>query len=299
MKHCIVAYLLFLGVGLKGQEFMLDVKVQAPQVQTNDRQIFTNLENALRNFINQKAWTQVAFEDKEKIRGSMVFTISEYDPGSGTMKGSMQCQFARPVYMTDYQSPIFFFQDGDVSFTYRSNEVLDFNPGRHSSNLTSVPAFYCYVALALDAASFSTQQNNALSQAQVIAANAASSGAGGGWDRFSSSRNRFWLMEELSNPANADFFIAWYDYHRKAMDRMYDPKQQMAAKEAMASALLTLKAIHTRQPNIFLLRWFFDTKSDEIQQVFGDGPRYQNEALIQALQAMDATNASKYLNMGR
>jgi hypothetical protein len=80
---------------------------------------------------------------------------------------------------------------------------------------------------------------------------------------------------------------------------MYDPKQQMAAKEAMASALLTLKAIHTRQPNIFLLRWFFDTKSDEIQQVFGDGPRYQNEALIQALQAMDATNASKYLNMGR
>ena len=83
------------------------------------------------------------------------------------------------------------------------------------------------------------------------------------------------------------------------MDRMYDPKQQMAAKEAMASALLSLKAIHTRQPSIFLLRWFFDTKSDEIQQVYGDGPRFQSDELIKALQTMDATNASKYLNMGR
>jgi len=291
--------LLTLQTSLWGQEFFVEVKVQAPQVQTNDRQVFTNLETSLRNFVNQQAWTQVSFEEKEKLRGSMVFTISDYEPGTGLMKGNMQCQFARPVYMTDYQSPTLFFQDGDISFTYRSNEVLDFSPGRHSNNLTSIVAFYCYVALGLDATSFSTQQNNYFSQAQIVAANAASAGAGGGWDRFTSSRNRFWLIEDLTNPANVDFLTAWYDYHRKGMDRMFDPKQQMAAKEAISAALLTLKTIHTRQPNIFLLRWFFDTKSDEIQQVYGDGPRYQNEELIAALKAMDAVNASKYLNMGR
>jgi hypothetical protein len=300
MRYALALLLaLVLPSSLLAQEFFVDVKVQAPQVQTNDRQVFTNLESSLRNFVNQQAWTQVSFEEKEKLRGSMVFTISDYEPGTGLMKGNMQCQFARPVYMTDYQSPTLFFQDGDISFTYRSNEVLDFSPGRHSNNLTSIVAFYCYVALGLDAASFSTQQNNYFSQAQIVAANAASAGAGGGWDRFTSSRNRFWLIEDLTNPANADFLTAWYDYHRKGMDRMYDPKQQMAAKEAIATALLSLKAIHTRQPNIFVLRWFFDTKTDEIQQVYGDGPRYQNEALITALKAMDATNASKYLNMGR
>ncbi len=52
---------------LMAQEFSIDVKVQAPGVQTNDRQIFSNLETALRNFINQQAWTKVSFEDKEKI----------------------------------------------------------------------------------------------------------------------------------------------------------------------------------------------------------------------------------------
>jgi hypothetical protein len=299
MRNLVVWVGLFLSVTLSGQEFLVDVKVQAPKVQTNDRQVFTNLETALRNFINQQAWTQVSFEDKEKIRGSIVITINDYDQGTGLMAGNLQCQFARPVYMTDYQSPTLTFLDGDVSFTYRSNEVLDFNPGRHGNNLTAVTAFYCYIALGLDAASFSTQQTNYLTQAQIVAANAASAGAGGGWDRFTSSRNRFWLIEDLINPANAEFLTAWYDYHRKGMDRMHDPKQQMAAKEAIATAVLSLQAIHTRQPNIFLLRWFFDTKSDEIQQVYGDGPRFQNDELIKSLKTMDASNASKYLNMGR
>ncbi len=299
MRNLVVWVGLFLSVTLSGQEFLVDVKVQAPKVQTNDRQVFTNLETALRNFINQQAWTQVSFEDKEKIRGSIVITINDYDQGTGLMAGNLQCQFARPVYMTDYQSPTLTFLDGDVSFTYRSNEVLDFNPGRHGNNLTAVTAFYCYIALGLDAASFSTQQTNYLTQAQIVAANAASAGAGGGWDRFTSSRNRFWLIEDLMNPANAEFLTAWYDYHRKGMDRMHDPKQQMAAKEAIATAVLSLQAINTRQPNIFLLRWFFDTKSDEIQQVYGDGPRFQNDELIKSLKTMDASNASKYLNMGR
>ncbi|MDG1252975.1 MAG: DUF4835 family protein [Schleiferiaceae bacterium] len=291
--------LVFSLLPMQAQEFLLDVKVQAPQVQTNDRQVFTNLETALRNFVNQQAWGQVSFEDKEKIRGSMVFTISDYDQGSGQMGGNLQIQFARPVYMTDYQSPMLTFLDGDVSFSYRSNEVMDFSPGRHGNNLTAVTAFYCYLALGLDATSFSTLQNNYLTQAQIVAANAASAGAGGGWDRFTSSRNRFWLIEDLMNPANSAFLSVWYDYHRQGMDRMYDPKQQMAAKEAISAALIAMQAIHTRQPNIFLLRWFFDTKSDEIQQVFGDGPRFQSDELIKALQTMDATNASKYLNMGR
>ena len=299
MRNLVVWVGLFLSVTLSGQEFLVDVKVQAPKVQTNDRQVFTNLETALRNFINQQAWTQVSFEDKEKIRGSIVITINDYDQGTGLMAGNLQCQFARPVYMTDYQSPTLTFLDGDVSFTYRSNEFLDFNPGRHGNNLTAVTAFYCYIALGLDAASFSTQQTNYLTQAQIVAANAASAGAGGGWDRLTSSRNRFWLIEDLMNPANAEFLTAWYDYHRKGMDRMHDPKQQMAAKEAIATAVLSLQAIHTRQPNIFLLRWFFDTKSDEIQQVYGDGPRFQNDELIKSLKTMDASNASKYLNMGR
>ena len=284
---------------LMAQEFSIDVKVQAPGVQTNDRQIFSNLETALRNFINQQAWTKVSFEDKEKIRGSMVLTITNYDPNSSNMSGNLQLQFARPVYMSDYQSPTLLIQDGYLSFNYRSNTVLEFNIGRHSSNLTSIISFYCYVALGLDAASFSSNQTTYFSQAQVITANASSAGAGGGWGRFENTLNRYWLIEDVMNPANSDFISVWYEYHRMGVDKLYDPSQQMAVKEILASSLKRLKSIHTRQPNSFLLQWFFDTKSDEIRQIFGGGPKYQSEDLIKDLQTMDPSNSNSYINMSR
>jgi len=284
---------------LISQEFMVDVKVQAPSVQTNDRQIFSDLETALRNFINQQAWTQISYEESEKIKGSMVFTITNYDPNSANMSGNLQLQFARPVYMSDYQSPTILIQDGDLTFNYRSNTVLEFNIGRHSSNLTSIVSFYCYVALGLDASSFSSKQSSYFSQAQVIAANAASAGAGGGWDRFKNNLNRHWIIEDIMNPANSDFMSIWYDYHRLGIDKLFDPTQQMAAKELMSSTLKRLKLIHDKQPNSFLLRWFFDTKSNEIRQVYSGGPNYQSEELIKDLQTMDPSNSSNYLNMGR
>ncbi|CAI8284401.1 MAG: Uncharacterised protein [Owenweeksia sp. TMED14] len=295
----IVILTFFIFSGLVAQEFSIDVKVQAPGVQTNDRQIFSNLETALRNFINQQAWTKVSFEDKEKIRGSMVLTITNYDPNSSNMSGNLQLQFARPVYMSDYQSPTLLIQDGDLSFNYRSNTVLEFNIGRHSSNLTSIISFYCYVALGLDAASFSSNQTTYFSQAQVITANASSAGAGGGWGRFENTLNRYWLIEDVMNPANSDFISVWYEYHRMGVDKLYDPSQQMAVKEILASSLKRLKSIHTRQPNSFLLQWFFDTKSDEIRQIFGGGPKYQSEDLIKDLQTMDPSNSNSYINMSR
>mgnify|MGYP001246794743 CR=1 FL=1 len=295
----IVILTFFIFSGLMAQEFSIDVKVQAPGVQTNDRQIFSNLETALRNFINQQAWTKVSFEDKEKIRGSMVLTITNYDPNSSNMSGNLQLQFARPVYMSDYQSPTLLIQDGDLSFNYRSNTVLEFNIGRHSSNLTSIISFYCYVALGLDAASFSSNQTTYFSQAQVITANASSAGAGGGWGRFENTLNRYWLIEDVMNPANSDFISVWYEYHRMGVDKLYDPSQQMAVKEILASSLKRLKSIHTRQPNSFLLQWFFDTKSDEIRQIFGGGPKYQSEDLIKDLQTMDPSNSNSYINMSR
>jgi hypothetical protein len=48
-----------------------------------------------------------------------------------------------------------------------------------------------------------------------------------------------------------------------------------------------------------LLRWFFDSKSVEIQQIFSGGPPGALQELIEVLQVMDASNASKYLNMGK
>lgn len=281
-----------------GQEFFLEVKVQAPEVQTNDRQVFTQLEEVVRNLVNNRVWTEDTWEEGERIRGSMVFTIRSYDQGSGQMSGNLQVSFARPVYGSDYNSITFSFQDPDIRFRYRPNEIVDFQANQFQ-DLSSIVGFYAYLALGLDEASFDSKARAHLQTALQIAQMAQASGAGGGWDRFTSTRNRFWIVEDLLNPANEAFLEAWYRYHRNGLDQLSKLETQLQAKQAMANALLALRPIHTRQPNIFLLRWFFDTKTVEIQQAFTGGPSMATQDLSDALQVMDPTNASKYLLIGK
>ncbi|MGA1380381.1 MAG: DUF4835 family protein [Schleiferiaceae bacterium] len=289
------AVLSFVG---SAQEFFLDVRVQAPEVQTNDRQVFTQLEQVLRDLVNNRTWTEDTWEEGERLRGSMVFTIRDYDQGTGQMSGNLQVQFARPVYGSDYNSTTFSFQDPDVRFRYRPNEIVDFQPNQFQ-DLASLIGFYAYLGLGLDEASFDRQARGHLQTALQIAQMAQAAGAGGGWDRFTSTRNRFWIIEDLLNPANEAFLVSWYRYHRDGLDQLAKVDTQLKGKQAVANALLALRPVHTRQPNIFLLRWFFDTKSVEIQQVFSGGPATATQDLIEALQVMDAANANKYLTLGK
>jgi len=68
---------------VQAQEFFIEVKVQAPEVQTNDRQVFTQLEQVVRDLVNNRAWTEGTWEQDERIRGSLVLTIRDYDQSSG------------------------------------------------------------------------------------------------------------------------------------------------------------------------------------------------------------------------
>jgi hypothetical protein len=54
-----------------------------------------------------------------------------------------------------------------------------------------------------------------------------------------------------------------------------------------------------KQPNLFLLQWAIDSKADELLSVFSGGPSVPVTDLVAFLQQLDATNASKYLTLGK
>ena len=103
----------------------------------------------------------------------------------------------------------------------------------------------------------------------------------------------------FAEPGQRSLLDTWYRYHREGLDRLSKLETQQQAKQSVANAVLALRPIHTRQPNIYLIRWFFDSKSVEIQQVFSGGPAVQLQDVSDALQVMDPSNASKYLAMGK
>ena len=50
-------------------------------------------------------------------------------------------------------------------------------------------------------------------------------------------------------------------------------KDQIKAKTNLATSLIHLSDLNNRRPNSFLIQMFFDAKSQEIVNIFSDGPK--------------------------
>ena len=285
---------------VKGQELQWQIRVQAPSIQSTDKSVFEALEKSLQDLVDGTRWTEQVVDPAERMQGSIVFTITEHNPGTGMMSGTLQVRSSRTVYKSDYQSPLLFFMDPSVSFTYMENSLVEWSANRHSSNLTALVGFYVYMSLGLEAESFTHGGGKPyFDAAQLIVSNAQSANAGKGWGRFDGTKNRYWFIEDIYNPSNQPFLSAWTTYHREGLDKLYDVEKQLAAKESIKSSVLSWKALHQKQPNLFLLQWAIDAKSDEIVSIFSGGPSTQVTDLVGFLQLLDAANANKYLNLGK
>jgi hypothetical protein len=73
---------------------------------------------------------------------------------------------------------------------------------------------------------------------------------------------------------------------------MSDDKKE--AKKNIETALMKLQKIYNRRSNAFLLRVFMDAKSDEIVDIFSDGPRTNSVNLKEMLLKIYPTFNAKW-----
>jgi hypothetical protein len=271
-----------LSFGLTAQELESQVVVNADLVDQTNRQIFETLEQSLNEFINSRTWTQRDFLPQERIKCSFVLTLTSYS--DNRFEGNLQIQSQRPIFDSNYDSPLFNYLDNDISFTYQEYQPLVYNPAIFQSNLVSMLSFYIHIILGLDAASFEKNGGaNYFDLAQKIA-NLAQQSKLIGWNQNDGIRNRFWLIDSLRSNTFREYRQALYQYHREGMDQMVsDP---MKAKESLVSSIETLYKLYSRRPNAFLLQVFFDAKAGELVDVFTGGPRVGINNMIGQLRRM-------------
>jgi hypothetical protein len=138
---------------------------------------------------------------------------------------------------------------------------------------------------------FFNQMQNIVSMAQ--------SGGSSGWRSFDGTKSRYWLSDNLNSSAFDPIQTCLYNYHRNGLDLMYDPAQQLVAKNTISAALISLQPIFQKRPNALMLNTFFDAKSDEIVNIFKDGPQVDLSALIATLKLIDAGRTNKYETLGK
>lgn len=291
MKINILIVFIIFSTKLFSQELICNVMVNSNQIQTSDRQIFNSLQKSIYEFVNNTKWTNTKIENEERIECSIMINISKMI-SNDVFEGTLQIQSKRPVFGTSYQATIFNYQDQNFKFNYQEFQPLEFTVNTHLSNLTSVIAFYVNIILALDFSTFSEDGGmEYIGVAQKIVNNAQNV-AEKGWRAFESDRNRYWLAYDLADPRYSSYQRCLYAYHRLGLDKLAEEPDD--ARFEITEALESLKDIYRENPSSFLLKLFFDAKSDEIVKIYSEAFPNEQARIVKTLVEIDPTNSSKY-----
>lgn len=291
MRLIIICILCMLVSGVYSQDLNARVQILSPQIQSTNKRILDVMELNIREFLNNRKWTTDVLQSQERIDCNFIITITEWD-GSSNFKAEAQIQSSRPVFNSAYNSTILNITDKDFDFSYSEGQPLDFSDENYIGNLTSLLGYYAYIITGFDFDTFAKLGGTAyFSKAQVILNNAQNAPYKG-WKAFDGLRNRFWLLENLSNKAYAPIREAMYEYHRQGLDIMTDTKEK--GMKVISNILPQLQKIDKQKQGSMLNQMFFTAKADEIVNIFESAAPQEKIKAFNILTEIDPANSSKY-----
>ena len=287
----ILFLLCFLATNVCAQEFNFTVTVNTKQVAGTDQRMYESLKEAVTNFMNNRVWTNIKFEEQERIEGSIVIVVKSKDGNNIT--GELNIGLRRPVYKSNYNTPLLNYIDTDFSINYIDSQPLDFNENSFMSNLTSILAFYGYYSLGLYFDTFGLYGGDEMFKAAEMVVTQAQSATEPGWKAFDSYKNRYWLLESFTNTAYRPLRQFMYEYHRLGLDVMGNGKVD-DGRAAMTKSLEFVKSVYSSKPNLYFIQILCDTKRDEWKNVYSMGPQQERTKAVNILRDLDPTHSEEY-----
>lgn len=276
---------------VSAQELNFTVTINANQVAGTDQRIYEALKESILNFMNNRIWTNIKFEQQERIEGSIVLVVK--NRSGNDIDGEMNVVLRRPVYKSNYNSPLLNIVDTDISFTYIESQPLDFNENSFLSNLTSILAFYGYYSLGVYFDTFGLYGGDDMFRMCDQIVTAAQSATQGGWKAFDSYKNRYWLLDSFTNAAYRPIRRFMYEYHRLGLDMMGNNKVD-DGRNTITKSLDYVKEVYNTKPSLYFLQILNDTKRDEWKNIYSSGPQQEKTKAVNILREIDASHAEEY-----
>ena len=298
----IVLLLVLISTQVKAQELQARLSVVANRVSNQvDKKVFQTLETSLNTFLNNRKWTGQTYQPFERIKSNFQLNIDQ-ELGENVYKATLTVQASRPVYGSSYESPLINFQDNSVVFRYVEFQPIEFNENRVqgndpvAANLTAVLAYYVNIIIGLDHDSFSPRGGDPYFQkAQNIVNNAPEGRDISGWKAFDGIRNRFRLVENLTDSRFAIIHDAIYTYYRSGMDQLVENEDE--SRNNVLNALNFLTTLNRENPNTMILPLFFQGKSNELLNIFSKSKPELKTRARDMLVKLDITNAGVYKDL--
>ncbi len=278
---------------LSAQQLNFTVTINSDRANTQDRDIFENMKTSFEQFLNTRNWLEDEFSPQERIKGNLMITINDM-PSVGLFNATVQVQTVRPIYGSNYESLLFNFADRNWTFEYVESQPLEFNRFSFVDNISSLLAFYAYVALGIDYDSFSQRGGDSCFEiANNIVSNAQKSPRPGWNQNTSDRRSRYSLSNDLyGSQVMVPVRDAYYVYHRLGMD-LLTLRPEEAYNNILAALQLVAEA-NSAQPNSISVIVFMDAKSDEVSKILKSAPMEIRTEAVEILLQVDPNNARRY-----
>ena len=279
---------------IASQELLAKVTINHNQIQGTDASIFTNLQQTLEQFINDRKWTNLQFQKNERIVCNFNITVTKYDQSSNTFTCTALIQANRPVYNAAYTTTLYNNKDANFSFTFAQFDQLDCNDETVDNQLTALVAYYAYLIIGLDLDSFAPMGGEDVLQLCMNLANNAQNLNFPGWKSFEDSRNRFAIINDYLDGAMKPFRQLQYDYYRTGLDEMANNAER--GRTNITTALENdLKKAHEDKPLSMLPQIWTDYKRDELANIYkGKGTQKEKESVYELLFNINASQSAAW-----
>lgn len=283
-------YLAVLSYKSQGQEFFCTVNINVSQ-QQGDKQVFDNLREVLSQYLNNNKWTTDRYEYFERIRWSINLVVSSR-PSLDYFVCRANIRVYRPVYGSNEETILLDISDNDFNFNFVAQQPLQRVENVYQDNLTALLNYYTYIVLALDYASFSEEGGAAyINKAQELVSLASSSNEKG-WKAGDGDRNRYWLVENLTNSRYKTFYEAMYKYHREGVDKFSG--DLAAGRNGVLEALRIMVELRRQNALLYLVNIFTQAKEQELKLVFKSAMPQQKQEFAQLMSELDPAKANEY-----
>lgn len=292
MKKIGTFLLLFVMLfALHAQDFQCQLSINSSQIAGSNRNKFNTLQQELYKFVNDRKWCQYTLKTNERIECAIMINLSE--AAGDTYTGTMTIQLQRPIYNTNYKSPVLNFQDKSVKFTYEEGAPLEYAENSNLSQLTSLIAFYLNLFLGLDFDTFSLNGGNAYFNRAQGVVNACQNAPEPGWKSYETGqRNRYWIIENLTNPTYSKIHDFFYKYHRLGLDMMSESVD--VGRASVLDAIRDLNKVNSQKSNIYIVQIVVQAKADEIVNIFKEATPVEKTEVIRLMKQIDPANSAKY-----
>lgn len=298
MRIIVLLPLFFLStLPLNSQELQAKININHSQIQGTDVSVFENLQQTLEQFVNEKQWTPLQFQNNERIQCTFNITVTKYIREENRFECSALIQANRPVYNTSYSTTLYNNKDDNFHFAFAQFDQLNFTDEVIDNQLTALFAYYAYLIIGINLDSFSPMGGTDILQRCMYLVNNAQDLGFPGWKSFEDSRNRFAIINDYLDESLKPLRQLQYDYYRKGLDEMANNAERGRTK--ISGALENnLKVAHDNKPLSLLPQIWTDYKKDELINIYkGKGTQKEKERIFDLLMSINASQNSAWENI--